>query len=242
MEPGHEVVNEAAWLEARREFLEKEKAFTRARDELSAARRELPWMKVDKDYRFRGAAGEVPLADMFADHSQLLLYHFMFHPDWELACKSCSFWADGYNGFFRHLSRRDVRLAVVSRAPLEKLQAFATRMGWQFPWYSSEGSDFNYDFRVSFTDAQIATGAVDYNFHPSSFTPQEAPGLSVFYRDGDGQVYRTYSCYSRGLDMLNAAYHHLDLVPRGRDEEGLPFSMAWLDFQDSYAPEGASGE
>jgi predicted dithiol-disulfide oxidoreductase (DUF899 family) len=171
---------------------------------------------------------------LFGECSQLVLYHFMFHPDWEEACKSCSFWADGYNGFYRHLAQRDVQLAVVSRAPLAKLQNFAGRMGWGFPWYSSEGSDFNHDYRVSFTDEQIASGSVDYNFCDSGFTPQEAPGLSVFCRPGDGHVYRTYSCYARGLDMLNGAYHHLDLVPRGRNEEGLPYSMAWLDFQDSY--------
>ncbi len=241
MDLKHETVDEAAWLAARREFLEKEKDFTRARDELNATRRELPWMEVDKDYRFQGPGGECGLAGLFGDCSQLLLYHFMFHPDWEQACKSCSFWADGYNGFFRHLAQRDVALAVVSRAPLDKLQAFAGRMGWQFPWYSSAGSDFNYDFKVSFTEEEIATGTVDYNFRQSSFTPAEAPGLSVFYRDGEANVYRTYSCYARGLDMLNAAYHHLDLVPRGRDEVGLPFSMAWLDFQDSYS-RGSTGD
>jgi len=234
MKPEHEIVDEAAWLEARRAFLEKEKAFTRERDALNAARRELPWLRVNKDYRFQGPQGECNLVDLFGDCSQLLLYHFMFHPDWEQACKSCSFWADGYNGFYRHLAQRDVQLAVVSRAPLTELQAFAERMGWRFPWYSSEGSDFNYDYRVSFTDDQIASGSVDYNFGPSNFTPQEAPGLSVFYRDGEGQVYRTYSCYSRGLDILNGAYHHLDLVPKGRNEDGLPFPMAWLDFQHAY--------
>ncbi len=234
MEPEHNVVPEREWLEARCAFLDKEKAFTRARDELNAARRELPWVQVEKDYRFVGPAGECGLAGLFGSHSQLILYHFMFHPDWEQACKSCSFWADGYNGFFRHLEQRDVALAAVSRAPIDKLQTFARRMGWHFPWYSSEGSDFNYDFRVSFTEEEIASGSVDYNFRETSFTPQEAPGLSVFFRDEDDVIYRTYSCYSRGLDMLNGAYHHLDLVPKGRDEAALPFTMAWLDFQDTY--------
>ena len=231
----HRVVSEAEWLESRREFLEREKAFTRAREELNQARRELPWLRVEKAYRFEGPQGELGLDDLFAGCSQLIVYHFMFHPDWEQACKSCSFWADNYNAFFRHLRQRDVELVAVSRAPLNKLADFADRAGWQFPWYSSVNSDFNYDFGVSFTDEQIATGTVDYNFGPSSFTPLEAPGLSVFYRDEDGALYRTYSCYSRGLDMLNGAYHHLDLVPRGRDEAGLAFPMAWLDFQDQYA-------
>jgi predicted dithiol-disulfide oxidoreductase (DUF899 family) len=171
---------------------------------------------------------------MFDGRSQLLLYHFMFHPDWDEACKSCSFWADGYNAILPHLAQRDVSLVVVSRATLEKLQAFARRMGWTFPWYSSEGSDFNYDYKVSFTEEERATGMVEYNFRETGFTPQEAPGLSVFYRDDDGQIYRTYSCYARGLDMLNPTYQHLDLVPRGRDEDGLPFSMAWVRLRDSY--------
>jgi predicted dithiol-disulfide oxidoreductase (DUF899 family) len=234
MTTAHRVVDQQEWLRERRDFLAKEKAFTRARDELNAARRALPWVRIDKDYRFQGAAGELGLADLFAGRSQLLLYHFMFHPDWEQACKSCSFWADGYNGIFRHLAQRDVNLVVVSRAPLSKLQAFASRCGWEFPWYSSEGSEFNHDFRVSFTDEEISSGSVDYNFGPSSFTPTEAPGLSVFCAEDDGSIYRTYSCYARGLDMLNVAYHHLDLVPKGRDEDELPYSMAWLDFQDQY--------
>jgi predicted dithiol-disulfide oxidoreductase (DUF899 family) len=241
MATNHAVVSEQQWLAARRDFLDKEKAFTRARDELNAARRDLPWVQIDKDYRFRGVGGEISLADLFAGCSQLLVYHFMFHPDWEQACKSCSFWADGYNGYFRHLAQRDVSLVAVSRAPLEKLQAFAQRAGWEFPWFSSQNSEFNYDFRVSFTDEEIASGSVDYNFGPSSFTPTEAPGLSVFCRDPDGSIYRTYSCYSRGLDMLNGAYHHLDLVPRGRDEGSFPHPMAWLNFQDAYDTAGETG-
>ena len=234
MSVDHAVVSEQEWLRARREFLAREKEFTRARDEFSEARRALPWVLVEKDYTFSGAEGELNLSGLFGACSQLLVYHFMFHPDWNEACKSCSFWADSYNAFHRHLLQRDVRLVAVSRAPREKLASFAERMDWIFPWYSSEGTDFNYDFNVSFTEAERASGSVDYNFGPSSFIPEEAPGLSVFYRDEAGVVYRTYSCYSRGLDMLNGAYHHLDLVPHGRAEEGLPFPMAWLNFQDSY--------
>ncbi len=228
------IVDSETWLAARRELLSREKEFTNLRDELSAARRRLPWQLVEKEYRFQGDAGDISLQELFDGRSQLLLYHFMFHPDWDEACKSCSFWADSYNAFYRHLNQRDVTLVAVSRAPVEKLQAFAGRVGWRFPWYSSYGSDFNYDFRVSFTDEQIATGSVDYNFRMTEFTSKEAPGISVFYRDDDNQVYRTYSCYSRGLDMLNGAYHHLDLVPKGRDETELSFSMAWLNFQDNY--------
>ena len=230
----HMVVGADEWLAARVDLLTREKEFTRLRDELNATRREMPWTRVDKDYRFQGAQGEVGLVDLFAGRSQLLLYHFMFHPDWEEACKSCSFWADGYNAILPHLAQRDVTLVAVSRAPLEKLQAFAARMDWHFPWYSSAGSDFNYDFKVSFNDEEIASGRVNYNFRESEFTPQEAPGLSVFVRGEEDQVYRSYSCYARGLDMLNPAYQHLDLVPKGRDEEGLPFSMAWVGFHDSY--------
>ena len=230
----HKVVAGEEWLAARLKLLAQEKEFTRLRDELTASRQELPWQKVEKDYCFQGSNGEVALADLFDGRSQLLLYHFMFHPDWQEACKSCSFWADGYNAITPHLAQRDVTLVAVSRAPLPKLQAFAARMGWNFPWYSSYGSDFNYDYQVSFTDEDIASGHVNYNFRETEFTPQEAPGLSVFMRDENGQVYRSYSCYARGLDMLNPAYHHLDLVPRGRNEGELPFTMAWVRLHDSY--------
>jgi predicted dithiol-disulfide oxidoreductase (DUF899 family) len=230
----HQIVDETRWLEARRALLEREKEFTRLRDELNEERRKLPWVRITQDYRFTGATGEVSLDELFGGCSQLMVYHFMFHPDWDNACKSCSFWADGYNGFFRHLAQRDVQLVAVSRAPWAKLEAFAGRMGWQFPWYSSEISSFNHDYNVSFTPEEIASGSVHYNFRDTNFTPAEAPGLSVFTRNEVGEVFRTYSCYARGLDMLNGAYHHLDLVPAGRDEAGLPFSMAWVNFQDSY--------
>lgn len=237
----HTVVGADEWLAARLELLQREKEFTRLRDELSASRRELPWVRVDKDYRFQGPVGEAGLAGLFAGRSQLMVYHFMFHPDWEEGCRSCSFWADGYNGFYQHLAQRDVTLVAVSRASLATLGTFARRMGWDFPWYSSLDSDFNYDFGVSFTDDEIASGTVHYNFRDTNFTPQEAPGLSVFCRDEDGQVYRSYSCYARGLDMLNAAYHHLDLVPGGRGEEDLPFSMAWVRLHDEYGSPGNDG-
>ena len=229
----HPVVSESEWIEARRELLEAEKEFTRQRDALSRKRRELPWVRVDKDYRFASEQGEISLKDMFAGCGQLALYHFMFHPDWDEGCRSCSFWADNLNAVGVHLAQRDVSLVAVSRAPLEVLTGFKERMGWKFPWFSSFGSDFNLDFGVSFTPEQIAQGSAEYNFGGSGFEMEEAPGLSVFLLD-DGQIFHTYSCYARGLDALNSAYQILDLVPRGRDEDELPFSMAWVNYHDSY--------
>jgi len=228
------VVSREEWLAARRELLAAEKELTRARDELSRRRRELPWVKVEKRYEFQSPNGKESLADLFDGRSQLLLYHFMFGPDWNEGCPSCSFWADNYDGTVVHLNHRDVSFVVVSRAPLEKLEAYRRRMGWSFKWVSSFGGDFNYDFRVSFTPEEMKRGEMDYNYRQMKFPSEEAPGISVFFRDGDGAVFHTYSCYSRGLDMLNGAYHHLDLVPKGRDEEGLPYSMAWLRRHDRY--------
>lgn len=233
MQP-NKVVSHEEWLEARRALLAEEKAFTRERDALSARRRALPWERVEKDYRFRTPDGEKRLADLFGGRSQLVVYHFMFHPDWDEACKSCSFWADNFDRIVEHLKHRDVTLIAVSRAPLDKLAAFRDRMGWRFDWVSSEGSDFNYDFDVSFTPEEMAAGEVHYNFSRTSFPAPEAPGISVFAKGDDGAVYRTYSTYARGLDMLNAAYHYLDLVPKGRDEQGDPYPMAWLRLRDAY--------
>jgi len=228
------IVSREEWLAARQQLLAAEKELTRARDELSRRRRELPWVKVDKRYEFESATGKQSLADLFEGRSQLLLYHFMFGPDWSEGCPSCSFWADNYDGTIVHLNHRDVSFVVVSRAPLEKLEAYRRRMGWRFKWVSSFGSDFNYDFRVSFTPEEMKRGEMEYNYRRMKFPSDEAPGISVFSHDGDGSVFHTYSCYSRGLDMLNAAYHHLDLVPKGRDEDGLAYSMAWLRRHDSY--------
>jgi predicted dithiol-disulfide oxidoreductase (DUF899 family) len=234
MENNHKIVSSAEWVEARKELLAKEKEFTRLRDELSARRRELPWVRVDKDYVFEGPNGKETLADLFGDNSQLIIYHFMFDPSWEAGCKSCSFWADNFNGFVTHLAHRDVTMLAVSRAPLEKLEAFKKRMGWTFKWVSSHGSDFNYDYGVSFTPEEMARGEIDYNYKKIKPGPPEMPGISVFTKDASGAVFRTYSCYARGLDMLNAAYHYLDLVPKGRDEAGLSYSMAWLRLHDAY--------
>jgi len=228
----HKVVSRDEWIAARKQLLSEEKEFTRARDRLSARRRELPWVKVDKTYVFDGPAGKETLSDLFAGSSQLLVYHFMFGPDWTEGCPSCSFWADNYNGIVVHLKHRDVTLVAVSRAPLEKLEAYRRRMGWSFKWVSSLGSDFNRDYHVSFAPEEQKTAY--YNYEPRGFSASEAPGISVFAKDGTGAVFHTYSCYARGLDMLNGAYHLLDLVPKGRDEAGLPYTMAWVRRRDRY--------
>jgi predicted dithiol-disulfide oxidoreductase (DUF899 family) len=230
----HKVVSGEEWLAARRGFLVKEKEFTRLRDELSRQRRELPWVKVDKAYVFDGPDGKQSLSDLFAGRGQLIVYHFMFGPDWKEGCPSCSFWADNYNGVVTHLAHRDVSLVAISRAPLEKLEAYKKRMGWSFKWLSSLGNDFNRDFAVSFTPDELKEGGNNYNFATTRFSGEEAPGASVFVRGEDGGIYRSYSCYARGLDMLNGAYHLLDLVPKGRDEQGLPYPMAWVRRHDKY--------
>ncbi len=233
MEPST-VVSRAEWLAARKRFLAKEKEFTRLRDELSRERRALPRVKVEKAYAFDAPGGRETLADLFDGRSQLIVYHFMFGPDWTEGCKSCSFWADNFNDIIVHLNHRDATLIAVSRAPLAKLEAFRRRMGWSFKWVSSLGNDFNRDYHVSFTPEEMARGEVFYNYGMQKFPSDEAPGISVFYKDGRGDVYHTYSCYSRGLDMLNGAYHYLDLLPKGRDEANEPYTMAWLRHRDRY--------
>jgi predicted dithiol-disulfide oxidoreductase (DUF899 family) len=232
--PKHRVVSHEEWLVARQAHLAKEKAFTRLRDELSAERRALPWERVDKAYVFEGPHGQQSLADLFGDQHQLLVYHFMFGPHWDEGCPSCSFWADNFNGIGVHLHHRDTALVAISRAPVERLEAYRQRMGWTFPWYSSLQSDFNFDYQVSFSPDPAKQGAYIYNYRQGEFGGEESPGISVFYRDEDGAIYHTYSTYARGLDMLNGAYHFLDLTPQGRDEAGLPWPMAWLRWHDQY--------
>jgi len=235
----HAVVSPAEWVQARRQLLAKEKEFNRLRDELSRERRELPWERVEKNYVFAGAHGQETLADLFAGHSQLIVYHFMFAPDWDTGCPSCSFWADNFERNVDHLRHRDVAMVAISRAPLAKLDTFKQRKGWTFKWLSSGDGDFNYDYRVSFRPEALAAGSVDYNYRQLQTSMTELPGISVFYRDTDGAIYHTYSCYSRGLDMLNAGYHYLDLVPKGRDEDGLPYNQAWIRERDKYgSPQG----
>jgi predicted dithiol-disulfide oxidoreductase (DUF899 family) len=227
----HPIVSRAQWLAAREQLLAREKQFTRERDQLSAARRALPWVQVTERYEFERPRGTATLADLFDGKRQLIVYHFMFAPEWQAGCKSCSFWADNFNGIVEHLAHRDVRLIAVSRAPLAKLTAFARRLGWTFEWASSHRSSFNHDFGVSFTPDEIAGGKIAYNYETQDARGAELPGISVFYKDGDA-VYHTYSCYARGLDMMNTAYHYLDLVPRGRDEGERP--MSWLKLRDEY--------
>jgi predicted dithiol-disulfide oxidoreductase (DUF899 family) len=230
----HRVVSREEWVEARRRHLAREKEFTRLRDQLSQERRELPWVKVDKRYLFDGPRGEETLADLFEGRRQLVVQHFMFDPSWDEGCKSCSFWVDNLDGVVVHLNHRDVTYVLVSRAPFATLEAYRQRMGWRVKWLSSLRSDFNRDYHVTFTPEERASGRAYYNYAVGPFGPPEGPGISVFYRDDDGAIYHTYSAYARGLDMVNGAYHILDLVPKGRDEAGLSSTMEWLRHHDRY--------
>jgi predicted dithiol-disulfide oxidoreductase (DUF899 family) len=230
----HQVVSREDWLAARKQLLSKEKEFTQLRDRLSGARRELPWVKVEKTYVFDGPDGKETLAELFDGRSQLMVYHFMFGPEWEQGCPSCSFLSDHIDGANLHLPQRDVTLLAVSRAPLAQIEAFKERMGWRFKWVSSYENDFNRDYHVSFTPDEMAQGEVYYNYGMEQFPSEEAPGISVFYKDPGGAVFHTYSAYARGLDMLVGAYNYLDLAPKGRDEAALPWTMAWVRHHDRY--------
>ncbi|TMH51637.1 MAG: DUF899 domain-containing protein [Betaproteobacteria bacterium] len=230
----HRVVSHKAWIEARRKFLAKEKKFTRLRDELSRQRRALPWEKVDKQYVFDGPEGRETLPELFDGRSQLIVYHFMFAPDWDEGCKHCSFWADNFNGLGIHLNHRDVSFVAISRAPLAKLEAFRKRMGWSFKWVSSGQNDFNYDYQASFTPQEVESGAAFFNYSKSDVGVTDREGVSVFYKDPSGAVFHTYSSYARGIDMLNTAYHYLDLAPKGRDEDALEFTQSWVRYHDKY--------
>jgi len=227
------TVTREAWTEARKALLAKEKAFTRERDALSAARRELPMVKVEKSYIFEEPGGKRALADLFEGKRQLVVYHFMFDPSWDEGCKSCSYVADSFGGAIAHLAARDTSFAAISRAPLAKIEAFKKRMGWKFRWLSSSGSDFNYDYNVSFRPEDVAAGTVEYNYEKKPFPVSEAPGLSVFLREGN-DIFHTYSTYGRGLDLLISTYNYLDLTPLGRQEEDLPYGMAWVRHHDKY--------
>lgn len=232
---GHKVVTSAEWVAARKELLKKEKEFTRLRDELSRQRRELPWEKVEKAYVFEGPNGEETLSGLFAGRSQLVVYHFMLGPGWKEGCPSCSYLSDHFDGPVVHLAHRDTTFAVISHATLPEIEAFKKRMGWKFKWVSSAGSDFNFDYQVSVSKEERAKGGkVYYNYELMEFPSDERPGLSVFYRNAAGEIFHTYSTYARGLDMLVGTYNMLDLTPKGRDEEGLAFSMAWVRHHDKY--------
>jgi len=222
----HKIVSHDAWIAARKAHLAAEKAFTRSRDALSRQRRELPWEKVDKSYMFEGPNGTETLADLFGKHSQLIVYHFMLGPDWDEGCPSCSLLADHFDGAVVHLAQRDVSFVVVSRAPFDQIEKFKRRMGWRFKWVSSFGNDFNFDFHVSATPEEKATGKADYNYEVTEFPSDERPGASVFCKNAAGDIFHTYSCYGRGLDILIGAYNFLDLAPKGRDEASLKYGMA----------------
>jgi predicted dithiol-disulfide oxidoreductase (DUF899 family) len=237
----HRIVSHEEWVEARKKHLAEEKEFTKLRDRLSQARRDLPWELVDREYVFEGPRGRTTLAAAFEGRGQLVVYHAMFNPStasertsWteDSACLFCSFWMDNVDRVVRHLNHRDITMAAVSRAPVAKIEAYRKRMGWGFPWYSSEGSDFNFDYHVSFTPEQLAAGKAEYNYRVDPVSMSEQPGISVFRREG-GRIFHTYSTYARGLDMLNVAYHYMDLVPKGRDE-GPGGQMGWLRRCDEY--------
>jgi predicted dithiol-disulfide oxidoreductase (DUF899 family) len=228
----HKVVSKQEWLAVRKDFLAKEKEFTRLRDELSQERRNLPWVKVEKEYIFDGPNGKETLADLFEGRNQLIIYHFMFGPGWGAGCPHCSHWADNFNGVIVHLNHRDVTFIAVSHAPYSELAAYKKRMGWNFKWMSSHDSVFNYDYHVSFTPEQMEKKETVYNFNTQQPPASEMQGVSVFYKDPSGDIFLTYSTYARGIDMMNVDYQYLDLTPKGRDENGRgPF---WVRRHDEY--------
>ena len=228
----NKVVSQKEWTKARKQLLKKEKAFTKLRDKFTATIRTLPWVKVEKKYWFQGPDGKESLKDLFGKNSQLIVYHFMLGPDWEQGCRNCSFWADGFQGIPIHLAHRDVTFLAVSRAPFKKIEAFKKRMGWNFRWVSSYGSDFNYDFNVAFPEDLIKAGKAVYNFSETGDVADEMHGITVFYKDKNN-VYRTYSTYARGLDIFNGAYNFLDIAPKGRDEK-KDHPTSWLRHHDRY--------
>ena len=230
----HQVVSREEWLSARTAFLAKEKEFTRLRDELSRQRRALPWVTVDKPYVFDGPNGKETLAELFEQSSQLVVYHFMFPPEDDEGCPHCSFWADSFNGSSVHLPHRDVSFVAISRAPLSKIELFKQRMGWGFKWVSSFQSDFNFDYQASFTPEEVKSGTAFFNYVRTDPGMMDREGISVFYKDESGAIFHTYSCYARGIDMMNATYQYLDLVPKGRDEQGLEDPQAWVRYHDRY--------
>ncbi|MGD0290364.1 MAG: DUF899 domain-containing protein [Candidatus Binataceae bacterium] len=230
----HQVVSSKDWIEARRELLIKEKEFTRLREQLSQQRRDLPWEAVDKKYVFEGPAGKQTLAELFDGRSQLIVYHFMFDPSWEKGCPHCSFWADSVERNIIHLNHRDVTMVAISHAPFRKLDAYRKAMGWTFKWLSSYDSDFNYDYHVSFKPEEVARGEIHHNYRQRKASMSEVAGISVFFRDSSGEIFHTYSCYERGLDMMNAAYQYLDLVPKGRDEVGQANPQFWVRRHNEY--------
>lgn len=235
-----QVVSQSEWRKARTQFLAKEKQLTRLRDELARERQQLPWVHIEKHYMFENDEGKRCLEELFDGSSQLIVYHFMLGPGWQEGCPSCSFLADQFDALRPHMLARDVNLVVASRAPWNEIAAFKKRMGWKFPWYSSHGTDFNRDFGVSFTKDEFESGKMRYNYTMQQFPSEEAPGASVFAKNEAGELFHTYSTYGRGLDMMLNAYNFIDLTPKGRNEEGLPWPMAWVRHHDKY--EGAAAQ
>ena len=233
---GHKVVSRQRWLTARKALLAEEKKLFRAHDRLKAKRRKLPWVKVEQDYLFAGPNGNESLADLFAGKSQLIVYHFMFAPEWQAGCAHCSFWADHYDSVNWHIGQRDTTFVAVSRAPLEKIEAFKQRMGWKFKWVSSGDGEFNYDFQASFTPEQIRAGKAMYNYKkvsPKSDRMTDREGASAFYQEKTGAIYHTYSTWARGIDLLNTTYNFLDLTAKGRDEDPNA-TQNWVKHHDRY--------
>jgi predicted dithiol-disulfide oxidoreductase (DUF899 family) len=233
------IVSREEWLESRKRLLQKEKELTRLRDELSVERRTLPWVRIDKPYVFEGPQGRRTLADLFDGSSQLMTYHFMFGPAWPQGCASCSFLSDHIDGALVHL-KRAVKVMAVSRAPYSQIAPFKRRMGWQFDWVSSHGTEFNYDFQASHTPQDISNNTAYYNYELLEYPAEETHGLSVFYKDAAGEVFHTYSSYARGVEMLANTYNFLDMAPKGRDEDGFEFPMAWVRHHDRYGADAES--
>jgi predicted dithiol-disulfide oxidoreductase (DUF899 family) len=229
-----EIVDRTEWIEARKALLAEEKQFTKARDALNARRWSLPRVRIDIPYLFETVSGPKTLVELFEGRRQLIIYHFMYGPDWAQGCKSCSFWADSFEGISVHLADRDTAFVAVSRAPLAKLDAFKQRMGWSFEWVSSAPSQFNFDFGVSFDPDTIKAGQANYNYRKFEAETDEMPGISLFSLGEDGAVFHTYSTFARGLDLMNTAYNFLDLTPSGRGEQGLGFTMSWVKLHDGY--------
>jgi predicted dithiol-disulfide oxidoreductase (DUF899 family) len=236
----HPVVSRDRWVAERRALLAHEKQLTRLTDQIASERRALPWVRIDKNYVFDTTEGPRTLAELFEGRRQLLVQHFMFGPGWEQGCPSCSFMADHTDGMTVHLAHRDTTFVAISRAPLADIQRFRRRMGWQFKWVSSNANEFNFDFGVSFTPEEKAKGEVTYNYGTQPFESEELPGISVFYEDDAGEVFHTYSTYRRGVEEMMGTYNLLDLTPKGRDEENLSFTMAWIRHHDRYEPAPAA--
>lgn len=230
----HRIVSKDEWLAARSALLKKEKEFTLLRDKLGQQQRDMPWVLVDEEYLFDGPNGKQTLSDLFDERSQLIVYHFMYDPNWDAGCPSCSFWADNFNGIVVHLNQRDVTMIAVSKAPYSKIGEYKKRMGWNFKWVSSYDNDFNFDYHVSFTPEELSKKKAFYNYILQDTHSPEREGVSVFYKDTAGHVFHTYSAYARGIDVLNVAYHYLDLVSKGRDEDGHEFPQFWVRRHDEY--------